>query len=763
MKIIYGKDLTPSDIKVIRNISEECGILFDTARLLYYRNIDTVEKAKAFLSAGKKGFNNPFLFNHMQSVCDRIKKAKDNSENVLIFGDYDVDGICAVATLYFALKEYGIVANVYVPERDNGYGLNFETLSRLNADKKIDLLITVDCGISEKDNIDLIKKMGIDCIVTDHHEPPTDLPDCLIINPKVEGEKYPFKGLCGAGVAYKLGYALIGEKADKYIDLVATATVADSMDLIDENRDIVTVGLAIFNNPKTLRYQFKCILGDNNRQITAQTIAYSIAPRINAGGRMGDANCALKLFISQDDREIFDLAVLLNQYNIARQQECDNIYRQAKSKIQAGKKFKNNVIVVSDPNWRIGFIGIVAARLVEDYSKPVIVFAGHDGFLKGSARSIDGINIYEAIDSLKDMLIGYGGHSQAAGVSISVESFDAFDRAINSYIMNQNVHIDSEHKIFADWNIDKEISIQFAKEISILEPFGVGNKKPQFTIDATIVESAPIKQGSPHYTFNTRFLDVLDFNGEKNVLPLSLPIDKKLVIELDLSVFKGRESLKGYLRNVVLSYNQLDKLTLFSFSKSLDEILKENSEYTLVDSVDILNKRLGRTVYAFSDPKNLALYPTINKLPKGVFVDNIKGGEDVVIINPCEEIGNYSQVVYLDRPISLVKRDVPIYVCKNVCGYKFLSKVDASRQALAVSFKKLIALSGKKVINDANFISKYFNNEDCFQMIFALKVFKELNILDTDSGTLIYNQKVKNELTNSLVYSKICLLKEENV
>ena len=272
MEIIYGKTLTAEEVSLVKSISKECDILFDTARLLFYRKIDTPIKAKKFLNPDKKWFNNSFDLSGMQDAVDRIELAKARNENVLIFGDYDADGVCATTVLNFCLKEYGVKnLRLYVPERDEGYGLNVETVSTLNAEVKIDLLITVDCGISDFDKIETLKGLGIDVVVTDHHEPPEVLPDCIKINPKLDGQSYPFDGLCGAGVAYKLGCALIGDSADKYLDFVALATVADSMDLVDENRDIVACGLKLYNNPSTLRLAFHYLLGENNKTVTAQT------------------------------------------------------------------------------------------------------------------------------------------------------------------------------------------------------------------------------------------------------------------------------------------------------------------------------------------------------------------------------------------------------------------------------------------------------------------------------------------------------------
>jgi len=671
MKIVYGKLPSESESLVISTISAECGILYDTARLLFCRGIDTVQKAKSFLNAGKNGFNNPYLFDGMKEAVERITRAKDFKENVFIFGDYDADGVCATAVLYNVLRDFGINARKFVPEREDNYGLNLDTVSNFNQIEKIDLLITVDCGISDGDKIEELKKWGIDVIVTDHHEPPQNLPNCIKINPKISGQKYPFASLCGAGVAYKLGYALVGKKADTYLDFVALATVADSMDLVEENRDIVVEGLKLFNNKKTLRSCFKYLIGDLNKQVTAQTLAYNVAPRVNAGGRMGDAETALKLFTEEDENKIFDLATRLGAYNVARQAECDKIYREAKAKIENNCLQKDQIILVADEGWRTGFIGIVAAKLVEDYAKPVVVFAGCDGYYKGSARSVEGFNIYDAINSVQDLLITFGGHSQAAGVSVSKDNFNALKTALNDYVLQSKININGEQKVYVEWEIDGAFSIRFAKEIELLEPCGVGNRRPLFSCRENAIESMPLKIGSPHYSFTTKTIEILDFNGEKNVYALSQNVQKSIIFEVNLSSYKNRESLKGYLKNVVAHFD-------------------DNEDY----------------------------------LPYKLDVEMLK---------------------YLDG--------------KEVDFKPFYDKISIDREDFKRVYAILISLNGKYFNNAVDFCKKYIPFENTLQSTFVVRVFLELGIFSVDGKRFLFNEKVKNALTNSQLYSKIYSLK----
>lgn len=764
MKIVYGQKLNNEQIQTVNEIALNCGVMFDTARLLFYRKQDTVKKAKHFLNPNKSGFNNPFLLRDMDKAVQKINDAKLLNQSVLIFGDYDADGVCATTILYNCLKDFGLQkVQAFVPERENGYGLSVDTVKDFISQSGLDLLITVDCGISDYEIIKDIKALGVDVIVTDHHEPPEILPDCTKINPKIANQDYPFDSLCGAGVAYKLGYALIGEKADAYLDFVALATVADSMDLVDENRDIVAEGLKLFNNQKTMRPCMKYLIGDNMKTITAQTLAYVVAPRINAGGRMGDANCALQLFIEKDPNKIFDLAVKLNTYNTQRQVMCDEIYREAKEKIQKYSLHKHTAILVKDQKWQAGFIGIVAARLVEEYGKPVIVFAGQDDFLKGSARSVDAINIHEAINANKDYLIGFGGHSQAAGVSISKENFLAFDKAINQYIKEQYANVDTTQKLYVEWEVNDKFSSAFAREISLLEPFGVGNKSPLFATKVNYVDALPLKENSPHYYFKTSAVDMLNFNGQKDVETLSLPIDKKVVFETNLSVFKGKEYLKGYVKAVCVDYTDMSSLTLNAFDVQLDTLLKVDGEFEYIDKSQIESKGGYGTLYVISDEKNLKNYPQLNGLNKSFLKPENKNLINEIVYAPKEILEGYERVIYLDRPIFVQVSSAKNYVVKDYIGYKILDKISTDRTDFAQIFTYLKTLNNKEIKNLIAFVKSNCGEFSKEQFLFALKVFIELKIFVIRNGRLTYDEKIKKALTNSKLYSKIVSIKDSYV
>lgn len=757
--IIYNKPLSDGENQIVDTIALSCGILKDTAKLLYARGIDTVEKAKKFLSPSSLNFYNPFLLSGMREGVERIKYAIENNQHILIFGDYDVDGICATSILYFCLKELGVEPKCMVPERVQGYGLSVERIKELDDEWKIDLLITVDCGVSDKEKIEIIKGFGIDVLVTDHHQIPEILPDCTVINPQKDGQEYPFKSLCGAGVAYKVASALTGKKANQYLDLVALATVADSMELIDENRDIVVEGLKIFNSNK-IRLPFKYLIADN-RVITSQTLVYQVAPKINACGRMGDALMGLNLLTESDENKIFDMAVKLNEYNVMRQAGCEQIYREAKEKIQKEKLYNDRVIMLYDKNWKSGFIGIVSVWLVEDYARPVIMFSSADDYLKGSARSVDTINIYKAISSGSDLLVGFGGHSQAAGVSVTEENFDAFRKRVCEYVSNNyGENVSLEKDVYAEWEITDKVTTDFAREITLLEPFGVGNKKPYFTIGVDSVSSLPIKAGSPHYTIKTDCLELLNFNGGKDVFNLALPTKKSILLELNYSVFKGRESVKGFVKNVITNFENFNDADLYAFKNQLDLIKSQEKDGDEPKTSDITLESGYGTLYVILDPKNL---PKEDKGLKTYYFEvPVKNSANCIVVSPNQAVDGYDRIVYLDKAVTYFDIEPTYKGCNFVDKNRFIDMIDVDRNSVAYVYNTLIANEGKAFINSVEFCRKLRLESfaKLVQFVFATEVFIELGLFNVEDGIIRKVEGVKSPLDNSKIYSKIRKEKE---
>ena len=418
-KIVPEFNFSAGEREKVKKFAADLHLSETTVSILFARGIDSEEQIRAFLNPAAKNFLSPFLMQGMKEAVELITRARDEEWRVAIFGDYDADGIGALTILSRALKEFGIEPYLHVPERTDGYGLSIAAIDKIFDEFLPDLFITVDCGISCAEEVEYIKEQGAYVIVTDHHELPKTLPDCIVINPKLKDD-YPYDNLAGAGVAFKLSTALIGAKANGLLDFCALSTVADSVPLLGENRDIVSEGVKLIERER--RPAFSALLG-SNAEISAQTLAFTIAPRLNAAGRMGDAASALKLFTSDDEEEIYALALKLNEYNAQRQKYCEQLHAEADEIVQA-KGAHRNIVMAYGEHWNAGFVGIVAARLAEEYSRPCLLFVKNGNMYRGSARSVEGINIFEALTACSEYIEEFGGHAQAEGVNVREENFD---------------------------------------------------------------------------------------------------------------------------------------------------------------------------------------------------------------------------------------------------------------------------------------------------------------------------------------------------
>ena len=542
-------------------IAHALGILEPTAALLYNRGLTTPEAAEKFLCKDEICFHDPFLLDDMTEACTRIEKALENGERIVVYGDYDVDGVTSVSTLLLYLRSRGGDAGYYIPNRSGeGYGINSGALSQL-AGEGCRLLITVDTGITAVDEIAQARALGMDVIVTDHHECPVKLPSAsAVVNPKRIGSSYPFSELAGVGVVFKLLCALEyrrnqpAEKSSKengsaenvsaknasaenvsadwlralcedYIDLVALGTIADVMPLIDENRLIVSLGLRIIEN--TCRPGLAALLelsGVNpppatggstagiiakKKRVTSSLIGYVIAPRINAAGRISCASKAVELFLTDSPAEAKNIASALCDTNKERQTEENNIIEQTYKKIEQEHNFERDyVIVIDDNTWHHGVIGIVSSRITEHYNLPSILISFEGSVAegdrcsgsdvgKGSGRSVKGLNLVEALNSCSDLLVKYGGHELAAGLSIERSKLPEFKRRINEYAAAQLSGSDLATTIDVDCALSTdEITLRQANELYMLEPYGIANPVPTFILRSTrITEIVAIGSG----------------------------------------------------------------------------------------------------------------------------------------------------------------------------------------------------------------------------------------------------------------------------
>lgn len=460
-----------------------------TARLLINRNINTVCDAEIFLNPDIKYLRNPYEMKDIRNAVCRIEKALKEKEKICIYGDYDVDGITSVAMLYrFLIKHDGNVF-YYIPNRiDEGYGLNNDAINKI-IDMNVDLIITVDCGIKSVDEVKQINEAGIDIIITDHHECGDSLPKAYaIINPNQDECNYAFKHLAGGGVTFRLICALCDflcckDEALDFLDLTALATVADVVPLIGENRIIVKSGIEALRQTNNIGLNaLMQVCGINPRDIDTYHLGFILAPRINAAGRMKDANIAVELLTTDDKDRAYEIAKELDESNSYRQTIENNILESANSIIEKDIDIKSDkIIVIDNASWHVGVIGIVASRITEKYNLPTIVISVEDGIGKGSARSIPGFNIYEAISKCEDLIEKYGGHELAAGVTIRQENINPFRKRINQVAREMFQGKVLYPEIHVDYKLDnKDVLLNILEEIEMLKPFGAGNPIPLF-------------------------------------------------------------------------------------------------------------------------------------------------------------------------------------------------------------------------------------------------------------------------------------------
>lgn len=603
----------------VQQLASKLGISEITAQILFNREITEVECAKKFLLCEISDIGDPFRLKDMEKAIQRIIAAIQNKQKITIYGDYDVDGITATALVFRVLIGLGAVVDYYIPERQSeGYGLNLTALANLQS-AGTELLITVDCGISAITEVSS-SKAGLDIIITDHHEPPEALPPAFaIINPKQADCTYPEKQLAGVGVAFKLCQALlseVNEDINRYtglLELVAIGTVADIVALSGENRIFVKQGLREIKTTKLLG--LKTLLQKCNiiqGAIDTYTIGFIIAPRLNAVGRLSHAKAGVELLTTADIVRAEKLAELLNAENNDRQLIEKKIYKSAVNLIEATKAQEDKVIVLASEDWHSGVIGIVAARILERYYRPVILLTIKAGIAKGSCRSIPGFDIFRALGKCQDLLLQFGGHKAAAGLSLEIEQIPAFKQKINNIAKAELSPNDYIPVLAIDALVAlDEINAGFIEQLACLEPYGMGNPKPVFACrNVSIAEIRPIGDGQKHLKMkiactNGTF-DAVAWNYGEIAGALTAAKDVDLAFLPEYNEWQGRRNIQ--LRAKDLHYYQdtcafgtaLGRYRLFDGRNLGDKdtfllkILKEcKSAAILVDNI-----KTGRQIYA---------------------------------------------------------------------------------------------------------------------------------------------------------------------
>jgi single-stranded-DNA-specific exonuclease len=491
----------------LRSLADSLNISEVLARLLVLRDIKTFNQARNFFRPSIESLHDPFLMDGMEAATYRVIHALTENELITVYGDYDVDGTCSTALLFMFLKELDANVEYYIPKRlTEGYGISAAGVEYAK-NRGTSLMIAVDCGITALEETDLVNKMGMDLIICDHHQPKEQLPGAYaVLDPLKPACNYPFKYLSGAGIAFKLAQG-VSERIGKrdmpmqYLDLVALAGAADIVPLIDENRALVSEGIKIINdNP---RPGVEALISKSNihpGNLNTGQIVFTLAPRINAVGRLGDAERAVELLITRDKQEALKLAQVLETENYERRKIDVDTYDNALELVENTVDLKEELsIILHQEAWHPGVIGIVASRLVEKYYRPTIMLTTVDGVAKGSARSISNFNIYEALKKCEDLLIHFGGHQAAAGLAVEVDKIEEFKAKFNQ-IVRETV---TEEDLFPEVHIDSklkfsEITPKFLRIIDMFSPFGPGNMRPVFLSEEVSVAGTPRIVGNDH-------------------------------------------------------------------------------------------------------------------------------------------------------------------------------------------------------------------------------------------------------------------------
>lgn len=556
-----------------RKISDELSASFKLPHLvtdlLFRKGLHSPEAVQDFFHPVLEGLFDPFLFPDMEKAVLRILTAIDKGERITIYGDYDVDGTTATAILYLGLKRIGAMIDFYIPHRMiDGYGLSLGSLDALR-ETGSSLIISVDCGVNALEEINALRSMGMEIIITDHHNPKDELPPAYaIINPKLPGCPYPYEHLAGVGVAYKLLIAIYKkmgidtpENTLKYMDLVAVGTIADIVPLTSENRIFASIGLQHLIEKKNLGLNALIqISGMNQKNLDTTDIVFGIAPRINAAGRMGSAALSVELLISTDEERSVEYAEIIERQNSLRQQEDQKTFHEACEIID--KKYKDmahtSCMIISSDDWHQGVIGIVASKLVEKYYRPVIMISFKDGFGSGSGRSVADFDLFEALKNTEHHLHSFGGHKYAVGLTIYQEYIDRFENDLTRYV-SEHLRLEQiQPPLQIDYEIELyDINNNLLDAMERFAPFGPGNNRPVFISRGVSVANYPYNVGRNHLKLKVVkdgiYLDLIGYN-----LGDYLPLLKKntvldIAYTLEYNRFGNKTSIQGKLRDLQLT------------------------------------------------------------------------------------------------------------------------------------------------------------------------------------------------------------------
>ncbi|MDF2523338.1 MAG: recJ [Clostridiales bacterium] len=807
----------------VKKLAEQAGISTLLAKVFVNRGINDIPFIQKFLNPSTEFMHDPYLLKDMEPAVIRIIKAINEGEKILVYGDYDVDGITSTSILSDFLTKQKANVDFYIPDRmDDGYGLSIGAIDKI-IKLDVSLIITVDCGVTAVDEVKYIKENNIDIIITDHHQCKEKIPECdAIINPCRPDCEYPFKQLAGVGVVFKLIHALcirmgIDGYQNRYGDLVALGTIADVVPLIDENRVIVKLGISMLE--KTQNIGLRALIdnsGLKDKTITSTGVSFILAPRINAAGRIGDAGRAVRLFTTQSDEEALNLALELNEENKFRQDTEIGILQEVLNAIESQVDLnREKVIVVGGEGWHHGIIGIVASKVTERFYRPCILIDNNEGIGKGSGRSIEGFNLFNALNYCKDLLDKFGGHELAAGLTIKTENIQEMRRRINNFadeIMDEN---DLIPKLKIDVNVSKnDLSIQNVRELDLLAPFGAGNPGPLFVYNGLKVSDIRTVGENKHLKLKLEdgglYLDAIGFNMAAFTEQLTNKPMIEVACQLEVNVWNSVEKVQLNLKDL----RPNNKKTLEdSYYSSLEKTLKLDAVYPnevskakriltteeqFIEFVCNASRENIRTAILANSFQGLGLLDEILKksaagIKKRVeicYTNSYDYNSNVLypIINPDIEAINldaFDQIVIivpwvdsegLTMLLSRADNNKIIYYGDNKIKKDEIDNIIPGRTDLVTVYqflRDLFKTSNKSTMKIydmselAHRIEEAYNAEmNCFKLKICLEIFEELNFLKFENireheVSIDFNNGIKNkvDLESSKLYSRLQKIK----
>ena len=617
------------------NDLKEYNISENIAKILDSRGINKIEEVKKFFSDDYEEGYDPFLMHDMKRAVERINNAIENEEKILVYGDYDADGITSTVLLVETLVSLGANVSSYIPNRfEEGYGPNKDAFSKI-IKSGISLIITVDNGIAGVDEVELANSLGCDVIITDHHKIQDEIPKAYaVIHPEHPEGQYPFGKLAGVGVAFKLAHALLEIYPDFLLDLVAIGTVADMVSLTDENRIFVKQGIELLNEDPRIGIKMLLELSNITTNIDEQTIGFYIAPKLNSIGRMDSAKVGLSFLMAEDASVAKSLAEQIEEYNVQRKEVTENIVKDVIETIE-NNDIKNKSVIMVSGDYHEGVLGIVASNIAEKYQRPVLIMNNKEGILKGSARSVFEFNIYTAINKIGDKFIAYGGHTLAAGFSFDEQNF----KEIEKTLCNEFDEYKNNNELKSTKNIDivsslEEVSYQFLNSLEVLKPFGMDFEKPNILLEnAKVIEKVYFGADKQYLRLTIADevgnLECISFKDNMIFKDINVNDTIDLLCTLDKNYFNGRTKLQAYIIDMQvkeflfedLRYTNFDETTIsidsLKLSKDIDN--KQSNYYCYKDLDDIDTEYSN--IYLLDIPHSLE---DINKIlelkPKKIYL-----------------------------------------------------------------------------------------------------------------------------------------------